>query len=390
MRELLLIGVGVMGQPYLEAAQRLGFRVHAIETAAKSEPLTGQADRLTVTRGETDEAWAEAAANAVAASKPDGVIAFSEAQVMAAALVADQLGLPGPSLGAAVVSRNKALQRGRFATAGIRQPEYLVISSLDQAAEWAGERFPVVVKPLSQAGSIGVELVPDQESFAAARRHESPLLVEQAIDGPEYSWEAIVEDGEVWFCSVTTKETTGPPEFVETGHRTVTEFDDHTRQAVDELGTSVLAALGMRSGIVHLEFRLAAAGPTLMEVAVRTPGDFLMDLLCETYDVDWFEMVVRLAMGLPLPEPPKDPVAQTAGHFPLAGPGVVTAIEGLEEVRAHSAVFRAGVLAQVGDVLPPVTNSLGRRAFVLLKAPDARALDDGLSFARRTLVIRTE
>ena len=81
--------------------------------------------------------------------------------------------------------------------------------------------------------------------------------------------------------------------------------------------------------------------------------------------------------------------AYAAGHFPLAEPGVVTAIEGLDAVRAHPAVVRAGVLAKVGDVLAPVVSSLQRRAYGLLAAPDLSTLDDGLSFARRTLTIRT-
>jgi biotin carboxylase len=391
VRELMLIGVGQMGQPYLAAARQLGLRVHAIETGARAADLPSQVEHVTVTCGESDEAWAATAAAAAVARPPDGVVAFSEPQVLAAALVADELGLPGPSLRAAVLSRNKALQRGRFAAAGIRQPDYLIAPDLADAASWADERFPVVVKSLSSAGSVGVELAADRAAYAAAagrRSGESPLLVEAAVDGPEFSWEALVRDGAVWTSNITAKETTGPPQFVETAHRTAWPLGEVATRAVDDLGTAVLAALGMRSGIAHVEFRLADAGPTLMEVAVRTPGDFLMDLLGFSYDIDWFEMVVRLAMSLPLP-PPGRATAYAAGHFPLAEPGVVTAIEGLDAVRAHPAVVRAGVLAKVGDVLAPVVSSLQRRAYVLLAAPDLATLDDGLSFARRTLTIRT-
>jgi biotin carboxylase len=393
VKELLLVGVGLMGQPYLAAARRLGLTVHAIESPSRAKALAGQVEQVTLTRGESDECWAEAAAAAAAARPPHGVVAFSEAHVLAAALVAHELSLPGPSLGAAVLSRNKALQRGRFATAGIRQPEYLIAPGLADAAGWAASRFPVVIKPLSSSGSIGVELVPDKSGYADAverRSGESPLLVEAAVDGPEYSWEALVNDGAVWFSNITTKETTGPPHFVEVGHRTAATLSEATTQAVDHLCTAAVAALGMSSGIVHLEFRLAEAGPTLMEVAVRTPGDYLMDLLGFTYGIDWFEMVVRLAMSLPLPEPPpRDPSTYAAGVFPLAEPGVVTAIDGLDAVRAHPAVARAGVLAEVGDVLAPVVSSMQRRAYVLLAAEDPGELDDGLCFARRTLAIRT-
>ena len=105
---------------------------------------------------------------------------------MGAALLQESLGLPGPSLHAAVLSRNKALQRGTFGAAGIAQPDYLLTGDLAGSAEWVAERLPVVVKPLSSAGSAGVELVADLDAFhavAARRATEVPLLVETAVEG---------------------------------------------------------------------------------------------------------------------------------------------------------------------------------------------------------------
>ncbi len=393
MPELLLVGVGTMGRPYLDAARRLGVRVHAVESAAQASTLAGVADRVTPARGDGDEAWAEAAAGAAATARPDGVVAFTEPHVLGAALVAERLSLPGPSLAAAVLSRNKALQRGRCAAAGVRQPEYVIAGELAAVADWAESHFPVVVKPLAEAGSVGVELVPDRAAFeqvARRRRGERPLLVEAAVEGPEYSWEALVRDSTVLLANLTAKETTGPPHFVETGHRIdPLPVDPATARAIDELATAVLAALGMRTGIVHLELRLAATGPTLIEVAVRTPGDFLMDALSCAYGVDWHELVVRLALRLPLPELPRTAVAHAALHFPLAEAGTVVAIDGLDRVRADPAVQRAGVLVAEGDVLAPVTSSYQRYGFALLCAPDRSELERGLAVARRALTIRT-
>ena len=115
MRELVLIGVGRMGRPYLSAARRLGLRVRAVESLTRVDAIADQLDGAQVCRGELDELWAEAASAAALAGLPDGVVAFSEPHVMAAARLQDRLGLPGPSLHAAVLSRNKALQRGSFA-----------------------------------------------------------------------------------------------------------------------------------------------------------------------------------------------------------------------------------------------------------------------------------
>ncbi len=392
MQSLLLVGVGRMGRPYLAAARRLGAGVRAVEVPERAAPLADQLDGVTLCRGEPDELWAEAADAAARAARPDGVLAFSEPHVLAAALVQNELGLPGPSLRAAVLSRNKALQRARFATAGIGQPEYLVTDRLADARSWAAGRLPVIVKPLSSAGSNGVEHVPDLDTYsavAARRDGEGRLLVERAVSGPEYSWEALVRDGQVWFANLTAKETTGPPNFVEVAHRTAADVDEGILSQADALGAAVVAALAMSTGLVHLEFRLSPDGPMVMEVAVRTPGDYLMDLLGLTYGVDWFELAVRAALGRPLPPPPAGPERYAASYLPVAPAGVVTAVSGLDEILAHPCVVSAGVSVAPGDLVAPARSSSQRVGQVVLAADDRKELDAALEDVRRTLVVAT-
>ncbi|RAO37603.1 Argininosuccinate lyase [Micromonospora saelicesensis] len=390
MSELLLVGVGFMGRPYLTAARRLGLQVAAVEGASRAADTAELVDHIRVAPGNHDEQWAQGTWAAAADRRPAGVVAFTENNVLGAALLQDRLGLPGPSLHAATVSRNKALQRGLFAAAGIRQPEYLMTDDLESAREWATARLPVVVKPLSSAGSEGVELVEDLNAFqdaVARRNHEGPLLVETAVDGPEYSWEALLSDGKVWLANLTAKETAEPPHFVEIAHRTGIQLDEEAAAEVTEFCTAVVAALGMRTGIVHLEFRLAADGPTLMEIAVRTPGDYLMDLLSLTYGLDWFEMVVRLAMAMPLPEPPPRPVAYAASYLPVAPPGVLVEMRGMAEIEAHPAFVRCGWWKNPGDAVPAATWSAERAGYLIVSAETPALRDEALEFVRKTLTI---
>ncbi|MGW8351860.1 ATP-grasp domain-containing protein [Streptomyces wedmorensis] len=394
--ELLMIGVGLMGRPYVHAAHRLGLRVRAVEAESRAAEARGLVDELELSQGQygaLDELWAESAYTAAQRRRPDGVMAFTESHVLAAALVQDRLGLPGPSLQAASISRNKALQRGRFRTHGIGQPDYRLTGALTEAEPWASTRLPVIVKPLSSAGSEGVELVPDLTAYretAARRGTEGLLLVETAAQGPEYSWEALVQDGKVWFANLTAKETTGPPNFVELTHRVAVRLPEREAAVVDALGESVIEAIGMRTGLVHLEFRLTGTGPQVMEVAVRTPGDYLMDLCSLAHGIDWFEMVVRLAVGAPLPPAPQGPVRYAASHFIVSEPGTVVAVEGLEQVRAHPGVVDAGVSAAVGDRIGKTSSSGQRTGFAVVSAASPEELEETLAHVRRTLTITTE
>ncbi|MFJ9027859.1 ATP-grasp domain-containing protein [Streptomyces sp. NPDC102274] len=394
-QELLLVGVGIMGRPYVAAARRLGLRVRAIEAhdwAGGIEDLVDAVEPSQGRYGSLDELWAETVHAAVLASRPDGIFGFTESHVLGAAMAQDRFGLPGPSLQAAVISRNKALQRGRFRAHEIGQPEYLLTNDLADSAEWAGARLPVVVKPLSSAGSDGVELVADADAFdrAALRRaSERPLLVESALEGPEYSWEALVRDGEVWFSNLTAKTTTGPPNFVELAHRVAAPLSTADADRVAELGRSVLSAIGMRTGIVHLEFRMTSSGPAVMEVAVRTPGDYIMELCTLAYGIDWHEMVVRLAIGAELPPPPEGPVRHAASLFVTSDPGVVVAVDGLDAVRSHPAVVDAAFKVSVGDTVGQTSSSLQRTGYAVLAADSPEELEEAIEFTRRTLSIKT-
>jgi biotin carboxylase len=393
MPEVLMIGVGRMGRPYIAAARRLGLGVRAVEFGQRAQAVLGLADEVHVARGGFDELVVEGACLAATGQPPDAVVAFSEEHVMGAALLQDALGLPGPSLHASVVSRNKAFQRAVFQARGLTQPEYLVTEDLRTAEHWVASRLPVVVKPLSYTGSIGVEFVPDTFAFrtiAERRAGEGRLLVESAVDGPEYSWEAIVREGEIWFANITEKETTGPPHFVEVAHRTSAPVDAGVARQIYRLAAGVLSALRFRTGLVHLEFRLGPAGPTIMEVAVRTPGDFIMDIIGLSYGFDPFEIVLRLALRLPLPDPPAGPRRCAASVLLVAPPGRVTAIEGLDAVSRHPAVRQAEVKVAEGDMVGSTRSSVDRIGSAVLVADDRARLDDALEFVRRTLRVRTE
>jgi hypothetical protein len=140
---------------------------------------------------------------------------------------------------------------------------------------------------------------------------------------------------------------------------------------------------------VHMEFRVTPEGPTLMEVAVRMPGDFIMDALGLTYGVSWFELVVRGAMGLALPSAPAGPVRYAASLLPVAAPGVVREIRGLAEVVAHPCVVAAGLRVAEGDVVAPLESSAQRAGHVVLAADSRAELEAAIADVRATLVVDT-
>jgi D-alanine-D-alanine ligase len=102
----------------------------------------------------------------------------------------EKLGVPYTGCGpeASRISFDKVLAKKRFLAAGIPTARFEVFSS--PAAGWpAGWNPPVVLKPVRQGSSVGLQMIdhPDQwpAALAEALRYDSEALLEEKITGRE-------------------------------------------------------------------------------------------------------------------------------------------------------------------------------------------------------------
>ena len=102
------------------------------------------------------------------------------------------------------------------------------------------------------------------------------------------------------------------------------------------------------------------------------PGDYLMDLLGLTYGVDWFELAVRAAMGLELPQQPAEPVKYAASYLPVSPPRRDGDRRPGRDP-GHPCVVVAGAKLAVGDEVAPLRSSAQRVGHVVLAADSPSA-----------------
>ncbi len=104
------------------------------------------------------------------------------------------LGVPvtGSGVLGSALSMDKIRTKQVWQSLGLPTPRYRRLASGDDvAAEVAAVGFPVVVKPSHEGSSVGITRVRQQADLAAAvqqaARYDGELLIEQLIDGDEFT-----------------------------------------------------------------------------------------------------------------------------------------------------------------------------------------------------------
>ncbi|MDV2077509.1 D-alanine--D-alanine ligase [Marinobacter xestospongiae] len=108
--------------------------------------------------------------------------------------ILSQAGIPytGSEVMASALAMDKLRTKYVFAGCGLPTPGFRVMASIDDADTVAQAlTFPLSVKPSREGSSIGIRKVRDRDELAAAYlaacEHDSLVLVEEWIEGPEFT-----------------------------------------------------------------------------------------------------------------------------------------------------------------------------------------------------------
>ena len=195
-----------------------------------------------------------------------------------AAVLAEQFMVPGNSASAALARRDKIAMRRLAALRGVAIPRFEVAGpgTIADAGRRAG--LPVIVKPPAGAGAHNVHLITDEAQLAAfdGRDHRdlfgNPVdlwLVEEYVRGREFAVNTFSFGGQhtvidTWeYRQLDDRDYDFPyQDFLQS------EPDPE----IDSFALDVLRAFEVSVGPAHIEVKVAASGPVLIEIGVRLPG----------------------------------------------------------------------------------------------------------------------
>lgn len=386
-------------QAFLAAATKLGMNVTV--ATEREQPLAALTPGATLALDFDDPI---ATVREFADRYPiTAVVGVDDDTTIAAAQVAQALGLPHNSVDSVKAARYKDVMRLALSEAGLSSPEFWLFGTDEDPAHAAQRvRYPCVLKPLALAASRGVIRADDAQQFARAfetitgilqqteLKADDPartqLLVETFIPGKEVALEGLLRDGALTTLAIFDKpDPLDGPYFEETIYVTPSRLPRHVQQEIAETAARGAAALGLRTGPLHAELRLNEQGAWIVEVAARSIGGLCSSTLRFDAGTSLEEIILRQALGLDLGSLQREQRPAGVMMIPIPRAGRLLAVQGLAEAEAVPGIDSVEISIPCGEQVVPLPYAARYLGFIFAHADTPIAVEAALRQAHARL-----
>ena len=377
---VLIFGVGPLQKSIINRAKRMGLFTVGIDPA---EDAVGKddVDAFEVVGGQDFSGTCAV----VDKYGIDAIVtAATDKPLVMMARVAEKYGFPFYSVDTAQWSTDKFLMKQRFMEGRIPCAKGRLVKSVREVEDF---EYPVIVKPRDNSGSRGVKLCHCKEELDASMREAfevsklDTVLVEEFIDGPEYSIEGLHYGGESVVIQFTEKKTTEFPYNVELGHKQPARLTNEQKEAIHAILVKIGEALKFENCPSHTELKITDKGIVVIETSPRLGGDYITSTLVPlSSGINMEDQLLRISLG--------EMVDISSGRFSRASgvcflnlpSGRVKAISNsIREVIKWPGVEEFSFSFKEGDEIHPITSSLNRYGQFIVQANDYKTLDSILS-----------
>ena len=373
-KRILITGASVLQLPAIRKAKEMGFYIGVADYNPQAVGI-GYADEYF----NVSTIDVEGVTKVAKEFQPDGMITLATDMPMRPiAAACEACGLPGISYKTAVRATDKAEMIRAFEKYGVEHPWYYVAESKEEFDDMMEKiTFPCVMKPTDNAGSRGVVLVHNQQElkdaygFSHGESRSGAVIMEEYLQGPEFSVEVMVIDGEPHVLQITDKLTTGAPHFVEMGHTQPSRQPKWQQEKICDLSCRAVKALGINVGPAHVEIILTKDGPRMVELGARLGGDCITTHLVPlSTGIDMVGATIELACGGKPDITEKFKKGSAIRYFNTSA-GTLQAIEGIEEAKKIPGVREITIVKEIGTQLTDIASSVDRIGFVIAQADTA-------------------
>lgn len=377
---VLVFGVGSLQKSIIARAKKMGYFVVGIDPLENAY-VREDCDAFEVIGGKDFEGTCAV----VEKYNVKGIVTTStDKPLVMMARVAEKYKMPFFSVETAIWSTDKYLMKQRFLKGGIPCAHGKTISIVDDVDDL---HFPLIIKPRDNSGSRGVKLCRNKTELLDSMREaldESRMdnvLVEEYIEGKEYSIEALHYNGKSEVIQFTEKETTEFPYNVELGHIQPADISDSNKEKIRQLIERIGKIFNFENCASHTELKINERGIFIIETSPRLGGDFINSYLTPlSTGINMEDSLLQIAMGDEVKMQERNDKCSAIKFFNFpAGREVHSGAEKLHFLDSED-IIKWKFRLKMGDIVEPITSSLNRHGYIILKDKNLIILKKRLNY----------
>lgn len=375
--KILVFGCGELQKSIISRAHRMGLYVVGIDPCVDAYGQ-GNVDAFEVVGGQDYEGTCAV----VEKYGIDAIVtAATDKPLVMMARVAEKYGFPFFSLNTAQWSTDKFQMKQRFLAGDVPCAKGRLVSSIEDTTDM---EYPVIVKPRDNSGSRGVkfcrtkdELVSSINEALAFSKLES-VLVEEFIDGPEYSIESLHYDGKSEVIQFTEKKTTKFPYNVELGHKQPALLLDKQKDAIYDIISKICRIFKFDNCPSHTELKINDRGIFVIETSPRLGGDFITSTLVPlSTGINIEDQLLNIALGQQVDiQTNRTDKASGITFLNLPRGTILNISPEIESVGRWPSVIDSNISIHAGTIIHDITSSLDRYGYFICQASDREELDN--------------
>ncbi|MCQ2589401.1 MAG: ATP-grasp domain-containing protein [Treponema sp.] len=284
-KSCLILGAGLMQKPAILSAKQCGYKVFVIDGNDKAvcASMADTFKQIDLKAKEEILAYAE-----ILKEKENLSCVFTAGTDFSTSVsyVCEKLGLPSHSFQAAVNASVKTTMRQCFKDNNVPSPAFIKVSKQQVTSALLDEvlkvmDFPFVVKPVDNMGARGCRMVRCEKEFISAVKvaveasRTGYAIVEEYMEGPEYSIDALVYNGTMTITGFAIRHIYYPPYFIEVGHTMPAVINEKERNELISVFALGAKALGLSCGAAKADIKYTKKGPMIGEIAGRLSGGYM-------------------------------------------------------------------------------------------------------------------
>lgn len=378
MKKIMILGASILQLPALLKAKRMGLQVIAVDMDKNAVGFKDADVCLVISTIDIPKV--------VEAAKQyniDGIMTLaSDMPMRTIAAVAKELNLIGIDEDTALKATNKALMRECLKENKVPIPAFFRMNSRNEYLNFVKQfKDKFIVKPADNSGSRGVFLINDiydqgsiEYAFEYSKKYSrsGEIVVEEYMNGPEVSVEALSINGDVHVIAITDKLTTGAPRFVEIGHSQPSCLPEDIKEKIKSIATMAVKALGIKEGPSHTEIIVTEDGPKIVEIGARLGGDNITSHLVPlSTGIDMVKCSIEIALGQK-PDIKRKIRRGSAIRYFETQTGKIIDISGIEKAEQGDGVKQISFVRNVGDFVNEIHSSTDRVGFVITQADNVK------------------